>query len=86
MVYILSILWYTYAHNLCNTAKLPLTKIRQLYFKLKNKVFANARFGVVYSTQELERILYDTFGDITMDQVQKPKSVISCYSVRLIGT
>ena len=54
-------------------AKLPLSVVRQLYFRLKNKVFAKARFGVVYSAQELEKILKEVFGDMTMDQVYKPK-------------
>ena len=54
-------------------AELPLSKVRQLYFRLKPKVFAKARFGVVYSAQELEKILKEVFGNIRMDQVQKPK-------------
>ena len=55
------------------TAKLPLSQVRQLYFRLKNKVFAKARFGVVYSADELEKILREVFGDMTMDQVLQPK-------------
>ena len=54
-------------------AKLPLTKVRQMYFKLKNTVFAKARFGVVYSARELEKILVDSFGEIRLPQVTKPK-------------
>jgi calcium-independent phospholipase A2 len=58
-------------------AKLPLSRVRQLYFRLKNKVFANARFGVVYSAQELEKILREVFGDMTMDQVLQPKVLVA---------
>ena len=47
--------------------------VRQLYFRLKNKVFAKARLGVVYSAQELEKILTEMFGDMTMGQVHRPK-------------
>ena len=63
--------YYNIAHT--SAAKLSLWEVRQLYFKLKNKVFAKARFGVVYSSQELEKILREIFGHMTMDQVRRPK-------------
>ena len=58
------------------TAKKSLQEIRQAYFKVKNRVFAKARFGVVFSAQAMEEILKEMLGDIRMFDVQKPKYVL----------
>ena len=43
---------------------------------MKNRVFAKARFGVVFSAQAMEEILKEMLGDIRMFDVQKPKYVL----------
>ena len=52
---------------------LPLSEVRQLYFKIKDRVLTKGRFGLAYSSQEMEKILKDVFGDMKMDQVHRPK-------------
>lgn len=58
-------------------AKKSLIEIRQLYYKLKDDVFASPRFGVAYNTSALNEILKNLFGtEMTMehDSENMPKS------------
>jgi len=57
-------------------AKKSLQEIRQAYFKVKNRVFAKARFGLVFSAEAMEEILKEMLGDIRMFDVKKPKYVL----------
>ena len=58
-------------------ANKSLRELRQLYLKLKNEVFASPKFGVVFNTEALERLLKDTFGeDLKMKDVAHPKWAI----------
>ena len=56
------------------SAKKSLAQLRQLYFKMKDKVFGNDRFGFGYDTEALEQILKDEFGStMTLSDVDFPK-------------
>ena len=56
-----------------SAVRLPLTEVKQLYFKIKNRVLAKSRFGVVYNAQEQEKIFKEVFGEMRMSQVHRPK-------------
>lgn len=61
------------------SAKKTLKEIRQLYYRLKDDVFASPRFGLSYNTKALERLLIDIFGtEMTLehDRENMPKSAI----------
>lgn len=61
------------------SAKKTLKEIRQLYYRLKDDVFASPRFGISYNTEALERLLIDIFGkEMTLehDRENMPKSVV----------
>lgn len=50
------------------SAKKSLWEIRQLYYRLKDDVFANPRFGMAYNTSALKKLLVDLFGtEMTME-------------------
>ena len=56
------------------TAKKSLAEIRQLYFKLKDKVFAHDRMGFAYDTDAFESIVKEEFGeDALMSDCQFPR-------------
>ena len=55
------------------TAKRSLAQLRQLYFKMKDKVFKNDRLGFAYNTEALENILQEEFGEVKMNDVEFPK-------------
>ncbi len=58
------------------TAKKSLSELRQLYFKMKDKVFGTVRFGVAYNTEALEQLLKDELGSSTrLSDVEFPKCV-----------
>ena len=62
------------------SAKKSLKEIRQLYYRLKDDVFASPRFGLSYNTAALEGLLIDIFGtEMTLEYDKKnmPKSA-SC--------
>ena len=62
-------------------AKKSLQEIRQLYYRLKDDVFASPRFGMAYNTSALEELLVDLFGtEMTMehDSHSMPKYVCLC--------
>ena len=50
-------------------------KLRQIYFKLKDHVFSNAKMGgYAYNSEELERLLKEEFGtEMKMSDVKHPK-------------
>ena len=55
-------------------AKKSLQELRQLYFKLKDQVFARDRMGFAYNTDALESILKEEFGeDMVMSDCQFPR-------------
>ena len=55
-------------------AKMSLKEIRQLYFKLKEEVFANPNFGIGFNTDALERLLLELPGaKMRMSEVRSPK-------------
>ena len=50
------------------SAKKSLWEIRQLYYRLKDDVFASPRLGMAYNTSALEKLLVELFGtDMTME-------------------
>lgn len=56
------------------SAKKSLFELRQLYFRMKDEVFAHDRLGFAYNTDALETILKEEFGThMTMADVQSPK-------------
>lgn len=57
----------------CAVAKRSLPQLRQLYFRMKDKVFKNERLGFSYNTDALEEILQEEFGEITMSEVEFPR-------------
>ena len=55
-------------------AKKSLQELRQLYFKLKDKVFARDRMGFAYNTDALESILKEELGeDMVMSDCHFPR-------------
>lgn len=55
---------------------MSLKEIRQLYFKLKEEVFANPNFGIGFNTDALERLLLELPGaKMRMSEVRSPKWV-----------
>lgn len=45
-----------------------------MYLKLKDEVFANPKFGIVFNTEALERLLKDNLGEhMKMKDVAYPK-------------
>eukprot|EP00731_Ephydatia_muelleri_P031640 Em0023g147a len=57
-------------------AKKSLKELRQLYFRLREKVFANPR-GMNYDTEALEELLKENFGTtMCMNDVHHPKVLI----------
>ena len=59
-----------------HAAKKNLSELRQLYFKLKDRVFSEGRLGLAYSTASLEKVLQEEFGtEARMSDVRHPKYV-----------
>ena len=56
-------------------AKKSLSELRQLYFRMKDEIFGNARAGMAYNTEALEKILKDEMGEVSMNDVQYPRCV-----------
>ena len=55
-------------------AKKSLSDLRQLYFRLKDEVFANPRGGFAYNTKALQKILQEILGtEKCMCDVTQPK-------------
>ena len=66
LVCYLILTWYT--------AKRSLAQLRQLYFKMKDKVFGTDRLGFGYNTRALEGILMEEFGPtMKMTDVEFPR-------------
>ena len=61
-----------------HAAKRSLAQMRQLYFKMKDKVFKNERLGFSYNTDALEAILQEEFGELKMSDRDFPQLVMSC--------
>ena len=60
------VLWFT--------AKRSLAQLRQLYFKMKDRVFGTDRLGFAYNTQALEQLLISEFGTtMIMTDIEFPK-------------
>ena len=58
-------------------AKKNLSELRQLYFKLKDRVFSEGRLGLAYNTASLEKVLQEEFGpEALMCDVRHPKYVV----------
>lgn len=70
-------MWCQAMHLLCYlllAAKKSLAELRQLYFRMKEKVFGSDRFGFAYNTENLEELLKDVFGTtMTMADEELPK-------------
>ena len=72
-----------FIHNIssCQTcslisAKKNLSQLRQLYFKLKDRVFSQGRLGIAYNTASLDEVLKEEFGtEAIMTDVRHPKYV-----------
>ena len=58
-----------------------LKEMRQLYFKMKDQVFSNDRFGFGYNTEVLEKLLIEEFGtELRMSDVTFPRYMLYvCY-------
>lgn len=65
-------------------AKKSLSRLRQLYFRLKDRVFSEGRLGFAYNTASLEKILKEEFGtDALLSDVKHPKyepKMLKCIS------
>lgn len=63
------------------TANKSLAELRQLYFKMKDRVFGSDRFGFGYNTEALEKLLKDEFGtSMRLDSITTPKYVCCALS------
>lgn len=59
-----------------HTANKSLAELRQLYFKMKDRVFGSDRFGFAYNTEALEKLLKEEFGtSMRLGSVTTPKYV-----------
>ncbi len=57
--------------------KQSLKGLRQLYFKLKDRIFSKARYGYGYDSEVLDEILQEYLDpDIKMTDVSHPKYVL----------
>ena len=70
-------------------AKKSLSQLRQLYFKMKDKVFGSDRFGFAYNTEALEKLLKDEFGSsMKLSDVDFPKyyffNIANCHFIILL--
>ena len=65
------------------TAKKTLKELRQLMFQMKDEVFGSSHGSYGCNTEALERILKDTFGDMTMNTIKYPRCqpVYACVCV-----
>ena len=53
---------------------MSLVQLRQLYFRLKQQIFANTRLGYAYNSRGLEELLQDELGtDLRMCDIKHPK-------------
>ena len=60
--------------------KKSLRELQQLYFKIKEYVFANDRAGFAYNTEALEKLIKEEFGtDMVMQDVLFPRFGICMY-------
>ena len=49
-------------------------ELRQLFFRMKDEVFANPKFGVVFNSEALEKMLKDAIGPTKrMSEIKHPK-------------
>jgi len=54
--------------------KKSLKELRQLYFKMKDKIFTTGRYGMGYDSEALDEILQEYLDpDIRMTDVSHPK-------------
>jgi hypothetical protein len=54
--------------------KKSLSELRQIYFKLKEEIFAKSGFGIGYNTEALEKILKSSFDSkMKMSDIKEPK-------------
>jgi calcium-independent phospholipase A2 len=59
-------------------AKKELSELRQLYFKLRDRVFSAGRMGMGYNTESFEKVLKEEFGtEALMCDVSHPKVLIT---------
>ncbi|KAL5457028.1 hypothetical protein EMCRGX_G034263 [Ephydatia muelleri] len=58
-------------------AKKTLKELRQLMFQMKDEVFGSSHGSYGCNTEALERILKDTFGNMTMNTIKYPRVMIS---------
>ena len=58
------------------TAKKNLSELRQLYFKLRDRVFSAGRLGIGYNTESFEKVLKEEFGtEALMTDIRHPRWV-----------
>ncbi len=51
-----------------------LSEMRQIYFRVKDEIYAHPRAGFAFNTKGLERILLEVLGDTScMNDVKTPK-------------
>lgn len=51
-----------------------LTQLRELYFRLKEQIFARSRMGYAYNSKALEELLKEELGtELNMCDVEYPK-------------
>lgn len=58
--------------------QMPLFQLRNLYFRLKEKIFSKGRIGFCYDSMRFEELLKESLGtDMRMGDVKHPKYVTS---------
>lgn len=65
----------SYCSSCCScVGNKTLSELRQLYFKMKEDIFAKSGFEIGYNTKALERILKHTLDDkMRMSDIKEPK-------------
>ena len=62
--------------------QMSLSRVRSLYFRMKEEVFSKGRVGFCYDTVRLEELLKESLGtDVHMGDVTHPKYVCVCVYV-----
>ena len=65
------------------TAKKNLSELRQLYFKLRDRVFSASRMGIGYNTESFEQVLKEEFGTVAlMSDETHPKLATQLTNIR----
>ncbi len=62
------------SHKVYFLAKKSVEELRQICWQLKDVVFANPKFGILYNSEALEKLLKETVGTtMRMSDITHPK-------------